>query len=504
LYFLSLKLHPLKNIRPYYFLPNTITMTNFCMRQRLWLWLICLLCIPDHLLSQTLYELSYRFTVENEPRDFDALLVKFEDGTGFMIARKVFDGSKASNVVKMNLEEQTILDATGRQDTTQLLLESTGAQQIDLSNNFMVMDVGGKTTSTEALKKDDELVYLNYRGAIIRFGNSGNGVFTPSQVVSPYGDKTQSTVISHSRYLGELTVDELMQVLKEYMRTDDPLYKNLRFATTQPMGNTRGGVMDLNPRLIKMHLLIVANTNDISIGSTCAIDRKAMEDYFKQIAQFLGLSFNSKIISGKTYSKKKVDAALKALKPASRDIVVFYYTGHGFSNLNDKFVLPYLDLRAKSYQKYGGSNALNMEEITATIKNKGSRLNLIFSDCCNSDPNSSSTIIPNVATTRTTSLGWNEKFCRQLFMNTDRQTIVMTAAQIGQVSAGNNNVGGIFTYNLRASLEKYLGPFNASVSWSDILMNIKNQTAKKAANTLCPQEDDTYKPCVQTPVFIIE
>ena len=80
----------------------------------------------------------------------------------------------------------------------------------------------------------------------------------------------------------------------------------------------------------------------------------------------------------------------------------------------------------------------------------------------------------------------------------------MTAAAKGELSAGNTNIGGIFTFNFRESLEKYMGQFYQDITWEDVMAGVKKQTISKASRTLCPQSDNSYKPCAQTPAFKTE
>ncbi len=127
------------------------------------------------------------------------------------------------------------------------------------------------------------------------------------------------------------------------------------------------------------------------------------------------IQFVPKMIFGKEFSKINVDNAINAISPGPADIVVFYYSGHGFSNIKDKYSFPYLDLRDKSFQTYGGAYTLNIEDIYNRIRAKGARLNLVFSDCCNSDPSQSSIITSDVAGTRSSSIGWNINNCKALF-----------------------------------------------------------------------------------------
>lgn len=71
--------------------------------------------------------------------------------------------------------------------------------------------------------------------------------------------------------------------------------------------------LTVTEKAITLHLIIVANTNDLDIGYTCTVDK---------------------------------DRTLKIF--SERDIVVFYYSGHGYSK-PDNYQYPYIELRVKKF-----------------------------------------------------------------------------------------------------------------------------------------------------------
>jgi hypothetical protein len=217
----------------------------------------------------------------------------------------------------------------------------------------------------------------------------------------------------------------------------------------------------------------------------------------------------SKVISGNEFSKVNVDNAIISMRPAPNDIVVFYYTGHGFSEMKDNYRFPYLDLRDKSYQDYGGQYTMNMEAIFQKIKMKGARLNLILSDCCNNDPSQSQNMTSEDPETKVSSIGWDKNKCISLFLNPRRQSVLATAAQKGELSAGNVSEGGFFTSNFLQSLEKHIGKVRTTTrpleaTWPSIISLATNETTTRAARKWCRMPDESVKACTQHPVFRME
>src|SRR5947207_6809397 len=66
---------------------------------------------------------------------------------------------------------------------------------------------------------------------------------------------------------------------------------------------------------------------------------------FTGLTNFLGIRILSKTISGKEYNKKDVETAINNLKPSSNDIVVFYYSGHGFRMPENSRRFPNLKIK---------------------------------------------------------------------------------------------------------------------------------------------------------------
>ena len=421
--------------------------------------------------SQSLYEIEYYFVTDNVKESYAAFLERNDDGTGIIRVKYYDDVSKQNILVSQRMVEDYDVKDNGTIDSNILIFSGMDPKVL----------IGNKQ---EEYSPD----YFWFEK------NKVSGYYEPWAVMSSDGDKHIEGVVTSMKLLE--MVDLTKDFVSQYFTEQDEFYQNLF--------NTVVRTIPPQQKNTKLFLLLVANTEDISIGSTCVIDKDATYSSFSQVAEYLGIQFIPNVIFGKNFSKKTVEASIEKLAPSPNDIVVFYYSGHGFSNVNDRYSFPFLDLRDKSYQNYGGEYTMNMEDIFKTIKSKGARLNLVLSDCCNADPSVSNIISTNVASTRSSSIGWNLKNCSSLFLNNQRASILMTAASKGELSAGNNNTGGIFTFNMRESLEKYMGPFFDNVSWQNIISSAQNQTVNKANHTLCPQDDKSFKPCKQKPVYILE
>ena len=402
--------------------------------------------------------------------DCRAFLVRNEDGTGFI--RSLFNdpATKKMQLMEMQMEEHFGTDKKGNEDTTLLVFEGKDPHMITGTNLY--------TPDIFVFKWNEETSY-----------------YEPYVVVSPNDDGNEAEgEFTEARLLEDNDLTE--ELVLQYFTEEDEFYIN-RFKTE---------VRSLTDaqKQTKLFLVLVANTEDLTIGKTCVIDKEATHKVFSQVAEFLGIQFVPTVIEGKTFSKVNVDKAIAALRPSPSDIVVFYYSGHGFNYDKEGYQYPYMDLRDKSFQMFGGQYTLNIESVYQKIRAKGARMNLIISDCCNNDPSQTTNISSEGASTRASSIGWDMENCRNLFLNPQKVSILMTAAAKGELSAGNANDGGIFTFNFRQSLEKFLKPFSTTATWKELADAAKKTTIVKANHTWCRQADNTRKICVQNPVFKIE
>ncbi len=424
----------------------------------------------------TLYEFGYTSVKDNTK--YMAFLVRNEDATGFLRISFHHPGDNEPMIVDLDLEEHydkfpsNYQSPGGKLDSTILCFEGRDPKIILGHEDF-------------AFEHD-----------IFRFKkNEKTGLFDPLEVLSSNPNSMQKDVVnvSEMKLLNQSDLTE--ELVGQYFLQDEDFYINLFKNKSRNLTNEE--------KSAQLILLLVANTKDASIGKTCVVDKDAITDTYKSIAEFLEIEFVSKEISGDDFSKKNVEAAIAGLKPSAKDIVVFYYSGHGFCDTTDNRLFPYLDLRDKKFQFPGPEYSLNMEDIYKNIKTKGAHLNLVFSDCCNSPIGTAPVHADKVPSTRVSSLGWTKKNCIDIFLAPTQYSLLMTAAAKKEESSGNDNEGGIFTFNLRETLEKYMGPQHTNISWEQILGTAQTQTIKRIARGLCPMLNDPskFQDCKQDPIY---
>ena len=437
---------------------------------------------------QSIYHFQYNFHQPDDSITYHAFFVRYDDGSGLLRIRYVSPQDGQDIVAETDLEEQTVTDNNGIPDSSQSLFSS-------INPRIIIGDSKAKPNLPS--------FFFKY--------NPASGFLQPSGVISS-NEKGTKFMNSKTSFVAELIGNEGLNrnFVLQFFSEDEDFYTNL-FNT-----KTRG--LTAVEKNIKLYLLIAADTLDKEIGSACSKDMERTVETFTGLANFLGIKIFAKTISGAAYSKKNVQAAINNLKPSADDIVVFYYSGHGFRTPENLRRFPNLKLKnfrndrrnfrdsiswIKKDRQDNITYSLNIEDIFNLIKTKKARFNLVLSDCCNNDIFSTNAIGSKPLKTKGSGVEWNEDNIRALFLNKNPMSILATAAQSGQKASSNNDFGSFFSYFFKISMESYCSKLKNNGNWDLILQDAQKQTSFKARHTYC---DKPYIPeniCQQFPDYKI-
>lgn len=422
--------------------------------------------------AQSVYEVEYFFKIGNEREDYKALIFSNGDGTGFIRTRFYSIDTKTEMLIDMDMQESFGHDKDGNIEYDKKLFQGknpyvlTGDTSFHYSPDLFWFVVNVETG------------YLEPWGVVVMVDD-----------VQYDGEYKKITLLEDKDFTKEFVA--------QYFTEADEIYKNL-FNTT-----VRGTTPQ--QKNTNLYLITVANTEADKIGPTCDMDRKSMYKIFSKIARNLEIGFVPKEIYGKDYNRDNVVKAINDLRPGKDDIVIFYYSGHGFSKDFDSRLFPYMDLRHDEDEPMTEKTQMNIEEVYDIIKKKKARLNLVLSDCCNWRANLTNMISPPVASQRSSSLGWSLENVKALFLNPEPYSLLMTAASKGELSAGNLNDGGFFTSTFKETLQKYVGINTGyqNAVWNNVLSNAQTQTKELAESIICPSPTvrGQYAACKQTPMY---
>jgi Caspase domain len=264
----------------------------------------------------------------------------------------------------------------------------------------------------------------------------------------------------------------------------------------------------------RLFLITVIDSEDEIIGERCQVDEEEITAAFTEFSEWLDIAIVfPKTINGNQFSKASVNDAINNWLPSfnlnEKDIVVFYYSGHGFRLPEDKSVYPRMWLKTAS-NKDIEPNSLRMEEdIYDRIVTMGAGVNIVISDCCNSVPGANTAFATTAKPKKSTppsadKIEGNIKDFEQLFSPGHPLSIIATASDATELAGGTAEVGGFFTLNLLEALDKSIYEDEMEPTWENVLNYAKDEAAKKALGGACPQnKHNANGRCIQTAKFTI-
>ncbi|MES2890887.1 MAG: caspase family protein [Bacteroidota bacterium] len=266
--------------------------------------------------------------------------------------------------------------------------------------------------------------------------------------------------------------------------------KSLGYKKTEPYG--------------KLFLITVIDSNDDTIGIRCEKDREEITYIFEDIADWLGMEMaEPKVISGDEFSKAAVndaiDSWLSDQHPSPADVVVFYYSGHGFRYPDDKSEYPRMWLKT-SEDRNTETASLSMEEdIFNRIVTMGAGVNLVLSDCCNTSVAGDNALFDQAKvqtrkrTTRKRARSADQDRdegldnAEKLLTPKQPLSIIATAAGKGEFAGGKPETGGFFTNYLIEALSDCIFENKLAADWESIFQYADKNAGYWAKSGACPQ-----------------
>lgn len=433
--------------------------------------LLCLFLFYNTISAQSIYFFTFKNNQTADTTRYEAFFFTNETGTGTVRVRYVSPLTNEFENIDAQLTEEYLKDEGGFDDATNMVYHAIATKIYP-----------GKTEMP--FKKLSFLFSLNKQTNFLE----------PSKIVL-YSTTNEelSTVIETAVLLEKKTLTP--KFVSDFYRGYDPdsvaaqLFKKTRALTTLQRDS-------------RIHLVLVANTTDAKIGANGAADIKKMEETFYLIEEYLGIK-PTKIfrIQGQQFNKKNIELAIKdSLQPKPNDMVVFYYTGHGFRKPGKDSIRPYpfLDFTTKEGADYF-KESMNVEDIFLQIKKKGARLNLVISDCCNADYANVVRILGLDPNKRSSNLDWSIDNIGKLFASPQKISILATAAGKNQLASTNPALGGFYTNYFLTSMKTKFERNAKNISWAAIFEEARSKTIYKAARTRCSKNPDTG--CEQYPIW---
>lgn len=203
-------------------------------------------------------------------------------------------------------------------------------------------------------------------------------------------------------------------------------------------------------------------------------DMKQMDAFWQEIAGAIGYDYQCSRHSGHDFTAEGIRNSISALNVGANDIVVFYYSGHGYNDETN--VWPTLTLNDAGIQEI---------EILKRLKkvNAKAKLTLCIADCCNKPFRSRNT--SSVAYSYET----DESAVKKLFTSfKGKKTIIISASKQGQYSWSDQEQGAIFGMSFRQAVRNVA---YEEATWDMVMEKAKAQTMRRAPELQIPQYNVT-------------
>lgn len=222
-----------------------------------------------------------------------------------------------------------------------------------------------------------------------------------------------------------------------------------------------------------LYAINFANTIDRKIGKGCELDYNRFNNEVAEIASYIGYNVEYYAYSGEDCSNENLFNAIRHIRCTPKDIIIFYYSGHGVRNPKDESPFPQMCLK---YSAYDENKFVAVHTVIELLEKKNAHLTLVLTDCCNSmaEVVSSKGLLASAKGTSKYEESYVANY-RKLFLD-QSGTIVATSSKVGQPSKCNEEIGGFFSYALFEELH-LAGIGKKTASWKDILASTANDVA---------------------------
>lgn len=270
----------------------------------------------------------------------------------------------------------------------------------------------------------------------------------------------------------EITLSDMDQrYVEQFFGNKEEEYHLLMNGIRQLKQNADNAAMQNTPEPTRptFHLLLVANTDVSDIGVACQRDLSNLKGEFSAIAKVLGMGYDEQIIAADAFNKPNVVNMVRSAKANPDDVLMFVYTGHGFRFDDQQDYYPNIDLRSSNYDDPMKSYVA-MTDIYNELISKGARLNIVLSDCCNTQAGLDAPMSNANSLFSRSNTNFDINKLQTLFLGSSGN-IKATASSPGEMSWCGQN-GGFFILSFLESLRSQISPLHqVAPSWDSLVSN---------------------------------
>jgi len=257
--------------------------------------------------------------------------------------------------------------------------------------------------------------------------------------------------------------------------------------------------MSTSARSATIHAVLVGDVHDANIGPGDKLDLGLIKGLLNDVVKNTGMKLNLKMIDDRI-DRSTVMRTVSGLRPASDDMVLFYYTGHGYRMRSMKKEWPAMALNGPNNDTAG----LDQFWVFSELKRKNPRFLMVMTDACNNYVDEGA-----VDTKLFVQTGREKKESYKKLFADYRGAIIASSSRPGQYSYSGSK-GSQFTVAFLRNLRQALGSDNPQ--WEKImksstspLMNgqqnpqfaIMKHDGSKSDSAAESVSDDTERPPAQ-------
>lgn len=131
-----------------------------------------------------------------------------------------------------------------------------------------------------------------------------------------------------------------------------------------------------------IHFIVFADTEDASVGTSCNQTLKYLQgNFLVKLRRYIDdMDTKSYIYEGNNnFTRSNLDAIIGSLSTSSNDVILFYYTGHGFNNGSNDY--PTLTLGRDGEEL--NLRKKELLDVYNTLRGKSHRLLVVMAEACN-------------------------------------------------------------------------------------------------------------------------
>jgi len=213
----------------------------------------------------------------------------------------------------------------------------------------------------------------------------------------------------------------------------------------------------------QIHAILIGDLDSRDICSAISNDLSSIEGELERISDYTGLTLSQTVFVGATVRSDKVLSFLTNLKVNRDDVILFYFSGHGYRTLS-KGENPWPNLYFSKE-----SVGIDFADCVDMCREKEPRLGIFIADCCNNVISEQAapamakrTLLGRDADVRRVSMAY-----KKLFVEADG-LIVIAGSKAEQTSLALNT-GSLYTTSFLISLREIIQGSSAMVSWTHLL-----------------------------------